>query len=63
MLKTIVVAAAISLAFGSFPALAQKKSCDEFCRTGPCAQQGAGSINSCMSSCVQKCAIKRSGGK
>jgi hypothetical protein len=63
MLKPIVVAVAISLALGSFPALAQKKSCEEFCRTKACAQQGMGSINTCMSNCVQKCAIKRSGDK
>jgi len=66
MLKPIVVAVAISLAFGSFPALAQKKeykkSCEEFCRAKPCATQGMGSVNGCMSVCVQKCAIRRSGG-
>jgi len=48
MLKPIVVAVAISLAFGSFPALAQKKeykkSCEEFCRAKPCATQGMGSV-------------------
>jgi len=63
MLKTIVMAAAIGLAFGSFPALAQKKTCEEFCRTGPCKTQGMGTVNNCMSNYTQKCAIKRSGGK
>jgi hypothetical protein len=63
MLKSVVVAVAITLAFSSFPALAQKKSCEEYCRTKPCASQGMGSVNTCMSNCVQKCAIKRSGGK
>jgi hypothetical protein len=63
MLKVILAAAVISLAFGSFPALAQKKTCEEFCRTGPCKTQGMGSVNGCMGACTQKCAIKRSGGK
>jgi hypothetical protein len=62
MLKIILVAAGISLAFGSFPAVAQKKTCEEHCRTGPCKTQGMGTVNSCMSVCTQKCAIKRSGG-
>ena len=63
MLKVVLAAAVISLAFGSFPALAQKKTCEEFCRTGPCKTQGMGTVNSCMSTCTQKCAIKRSSGK
>jgi hypothetical protein len=63
MLKPVVVAVAISLALGSFPALAQKKSCEEFCRTKKCTQQGMGTVNMCMSTCVQKCAMTRSGGK
>ena len=63
MLKVILATAVISLAFGSFPALAQKKTCEEFCRTGPCKTQGMGTVNSCMSTCTQKCAIKRSSGK
>jgi len=66
MLRAITVTLAISLALGSMPALAQqkqyKKSCEEFCRSKPCATQGMGSVNSCMSVCVQKCAIKRGGG-
>jgi len=66
MLKSTIVAILISVAFGSLPALAQKKTykktCDEYCRTGPCAAQGMGTVNMCMSTCVQKCAIKRSGG-
>lgn len=67
MLRTITVALAISLALGSIPAMAQKKeykkSCEEFCRSKPCSTQGMGSVNNCMSNCVQKCAIRRSGGK
>jgi hypothetical protein len=63
MLKPIMLIAAISLALGSLPAFAQKKTCEEFCRTGPCKTQGMGTVNSCMSNCTQKCAIKRSGGK
>jgi hypothetical protein len=75
MSKPIVMAVAISLAFGSFPALAQKnstpaqktykRSCDEVCRTKHCVPgqlSGMGTVNSCMSNCVQKCAIIRSGG-
>ena len=60
MFKVFWVAVAISLAFSSFPALAQKKSCEEFCRTKKCTQQGMGTVNACMSNCVQKCAMTRS---
>ena len=60
MVKVIFATVAFSLAFSSVPAFAQKKSCEEFCRTGPCKTQGMGTVNSCMSTCTQKCAIKRS---
>ena len=63
MLKVFLAAVAISLAFSSFPALAQQKSCEEFCRTKKCTAQGMGSVNMCMSKCVQACAMKRSGSK
>ena len=65
MLRAILVAIAFNMAIGSFPALAQKKSCEEYCRTGPCKSQGMGSVNSCMSNCTQKCTMTRmqKGGK
>jgi hypothetical protein len=63
MLKTAVLIAAISLALSSLPAFAQQKPCEEVCRTKFCTTQGMGTVNSCMSKCVQSCAIKRSSGK
>ena len=63
MFKIFLAAVAISLAFSSFPALAQQKSCEEFCRTKKCTSQGMGTVNACMSKCVPACNVKRSGGK
>ena len=72
MFKPAMMAISISLAFGSFPALAQKNSapsqkayklsCEERCRTKICVPgqfSGMGTVSSCMSNCVQKCAIVR----
>ena len=42
MLKVFLAAVAISLAFSSFPALAQQKSCEEFCRTNKVHRTGYG---------------------
>ena len=64
MLKSIILAVAISLAAGSIPALAKssKGNCTQWCLQNRC---GAKSLNQtgCMGNCVPTCKKHRKGKK
>src|SRR5262249_6791508 len=61
MLGAVLIAAVLSLVTCSTPVLAQKMSCEQFCRAH--CSGAAINKNYCMSRCVAKCTANRSGGK
>lgn len=63
MAKSILLAGAICLALSSVSSFAQQTKkpgggCEKWCRETRCTPQNAyGSVSSCMTECVAKCAI------
>jgi hypothetical protein len=63
MLRSILLAVAISLVAGSVPALAQfKGSCNDWCVQNRCAH-GALSVPACVSKCTAACKQKHPNAK
>jgi hypothetical protein len=64
MLKSVLLAVAICVAFGSGSSFAQQTikqpggGCEKWCRETRCTPQNAyGSVSGCMTECVAKCRI------